>query len=221
METPLHLIDTRRCTLLLLASFILLYFETRCSPRKQEALGSAAKDVWRKKLRIDELQEVNPNVANLCRGKTRQGAPDVASRRLGQVEAYLTVREVLAGASKGPDGVLWREFCGFGRFRFATLGLSQNPKANGPGGLSVTILPPYKILGRLGFKFHREFYVNSGLTRLLRNCNGVSAFICLKRQWTWFRFYGPPQIYFKLDSVNSVMKYHSWAGLQVSRFPKT
>jgi hypothetical protein len=35
----------------------------------------------------------------------RQGAPDVASRRLGQAEAYFTVREVLAEASKGADGV--------------------------------------------------------------------------------------------------------------------
>ena len=46
-----------------------------------------------------------PNVANLHRGKTRQGALDVASRSLGQVEAYLTVREILAEASKGTDGV--------------------------------------------------------------------------------------------------------------------
>jgi hypothetical protein len=45
-------------------------------------------------------------------------------RRLGQVEAYLTLREVLTGASKGADGVLWREFTGFGRFRFATLGFT-------------------------------------------------------------------------------------------------
>jgi hypothetical protein len=45
------------------------------------------------------------------------------SRSLGQVEAYFTVREILAEASKGADGVLWREFSGFGRFRFATLGL--------------------------------------------------------------------------------------------------
>ena len=65
-----------------------------------------------------------PNVANLHRGKTRQGASDVASRSLGQVEAYLTVREILAEASKGADGVLWCLFSGFGRFRFATLGLS-------------------------------------------------------------------------------------------------
>ena len=80
---------------------------------------------------------VNPNVANLCRGKTGQGAPDVVARSLGQAEAYLTVREVLAEAyltvrevlaeaSTGADGMLWREFSGFDRFRFATLGLSPS-----------------------------------------------------------------------------------------------
>jgi len=58
---------------------------------------------------------VNPNVANLCRGKTRQGASDVASHSLGQVEAYLTVREVLPETSKGADGADWCEFSGFGR----------------------------------------------------------------------------------------------------------
>ena len=67
---------------------------------------------------------LNPNVANLHRGKTRQGASDVASRSLGQVEAYLNVREILAEASKGTDGVLWRELVDFGRFRFAMLGFS-------------------------------------------------------------------------------------------------
>jgi hypothetical protein len=41
------------------------------------------------------FSHLNPSVANLCRGKTRQGAPDVASRSLGQAEAYFTVREVL------------------------------------------------------------------------------------------------------------------------------
>jgi hypothetical protein len=50
----------------------------------------------------------------------------VVARSLGQAEAYLTVREVLAGASTGADGVHWREFSGFGRFRFATLGLNHN-----------------------------------------------------------------------------------------------
>ncbi len=58
---------------------------------------------------------INPNVVNLYRGKTRQNASDVASHRLGQVEAYLTVREILPEASKGADGVRWREFGGFGR----------------------------------------------------------------------------------------------------------
>ena len=46
----------------------------------------------------------------------------MASRSLGQVEAYYTVREILAEASKGADGMLWCEFNGFGRFRFATVG---------------------------------------------------------------------------------------------------
>ncbi len=68
------------------------------------------------------MREVYPNVAKMCRGKTRQGASDVASRRLEEVEAYFTVREILPEASKGADGVFWREFGGFGRFRFATLG---------------------------------------------------------------------------------------------------
>jgi len=53
----------------------------------------------------------------------------VASRSLGQVEAYFTVREILSEASKGADGVLWREFSGFGRFRFATLGFNQAIRA--------------------------------------------------------------------------------------------
>jgi hypothetical protein len=60
----------------------------------------------------------------MCRGKTRQGAPDVVARSLGQAEAYLTVREVLAETSTGADGMLWRECGGFGRFRFATLGFT-------------------------------------------------------------------------------------------------
>jgi len=58
---------------------------------------------------------LNPNVANLYREKTRQGAPDVASRSLGLVETYLSVRETLPEASKGADGVLWCELSGFGR----------------------------------------------------------------------------------------------------------
>ena len=67
---------------------------------------------------------INPNVAYLCRGKTRKSAPDVAAHRLGQVEAYLTVREVLSEARTAPDGVLSRERSGFCRCRYATLGLS-------------------------------------------------------------------------------------------------
>ena len=44
---------------------------------------------------LASLLQVNPNVAYLCRGKTRKSASDVDAHRLGQVEAYLTVREVL------------------------------------------------------------------------------------------------------------------------------
>jgi len=68
---------------------------------------------------------VNPNVAYLRRGKTRQSAPDVAAHRLGQVEAYLTVREALSETSTSADGVLSRERSGFCRCRCATLGLIQ------------------------------------------------------------------------------------------------
>ncbi len=52
------------------------------------------------------LFDVKPNVAYLCRGKTRKSASDVAAHRLGQVDAYLTVREVLSEASTAADGVL-------------------------------------------------------------------------------------------------------------------
>jgi hypothetical protein len=41
------------------------------------------------------LCKVNPNVAYPRRGKTRQSAPNVGARRLGQDEQYLTVREIL------------------------------------------------------------------------------------------------------------------------------
>ena len=66
---------------------------------------------------------MNPNVADLCRGKTRQNAPDVVAHSLGQIEAYFTVREILAEASTAADGVFGREHRDFGRCRFATLGL--------------------------------------------------------------------------------------------------
>ena len=68
---------------------------------------------------------IYPNVADLHLGKTRQSTPDVAAHSLGQVEAYFTVREVLAEASTGADGVLWCKRSGFGRCGFATLGYSQ------------------------------------------------------------------------------------------------
>ena len=51
-------------------------------------------------------EQINPNVADLYRGKTRQSAPDVAAHSLCQVEAYFTVRDVLAEASTVADGVL-------------------------------------------------------------------------------------------------------------------
>jgi hypothetical protein len=64
------------------------------------------------------------NVANLLRGKTRQGVPDVAARRFGEDEAYLTVRDILSEASTVADGALSRERSGFYRCGFATLGFS-------------------------------------------------------------------------------------------------
>ena len=48
----------------------------------------------------------------------------MAARRLGQDEAYLTVRDILSEASTAADGVLWRERSDFVRFGFATLGLT-------------------------------------------------------------------------------------------------
>ena len=47
-----------------------------------------------------------PNVAYPRRGKTRQSAPHVGARRLGQDEQYLTVREILSKASTAADGVI-------------------------------------------------------------------------------------------------------------------
>jgi hypothetical protein len=87
----------------------------------------------------DATQLVYPNVANLLRGKTRQSVPDVAARRLGEDEAYLTVRDILSEASTVADGAvrdilseastvadgaLSRERSGFYRWGFATLGFS-------------------------------------------------------------------------------------------------
>ena len=42
-----------------------------------------------------QQSRVNPKVAYQCRVKMLKSASDVAARRLGQVEAYLTVREVV------------------------------------------------------------------------------------------------------------------------------
>lgn len=55
-------------------------------------------------------------------GKTRQSAPNVGARRLGQDEQYLTVREILSEASTLADGALSRERSDFYRFGYATLG---------------------------------------------------------------------------------------------------
>ena len=49
---------------------------------------------------------IHPNVADQLRGKTRYSALDVVAHRLGQDEAYFTVREILAEASTAADGVL-------------------------------------------------------------------------------------------------------------------
>jgi hypothetical protein len=67
-----------------------------------------------------------PKVANLLRGKTRQSVPDGAARRLGEDEAYLTVRDILSEASTvvPPKAGLSRERSDFCRFGYATLGFS-------------------------------------------------------------------------------------------------
>jgi hypothetical protein len=57
---------------------------------------------------------INPNVAYPRRGKTR---------RLGQDEQYLTVREILSEASTLADGALSRERSDFYRFGYTMLGL--------------------------------------------------------------------------------------------------
>ena len=48
----------------------------------------------------------------------------MVAHRLGQDEAYSTVREILAEASTAADGFLSRERSGFYRCRYTTLGLS-------------------------------------------------------------------------------------------------
>ena len=49
----------------------------------------------------------------------RVSVPDVAARRLGEDEAYLTVRDILSEASTVADGALSRERNGFYRCGFA------------------------------------------------------------------------------------------------------
>jgi hypothetical protein len=68
------------------------------------------------------FMSINPNFASLYQGKTRKSASDVAAHRLEQVEAYLTVGEVLSEASTAADGVLSRERSGFHRCRYAKFG---------------------------------------------------------------------------------------------------
>ena len=51
--------------------------------------------------------------------------PDVATRRLGEDEAYFYVRDILSEVSTVADGALLRERSGFYRFGFATLGSNQ------------------------------------------------------------------------------------------------
>ena len=46
----------------------------------------------------ESSHSLNPNVAYPRREKTRQSAPNVGARRLGQDEQYLTVREILSRA---------------------------------------------------------------------------------------------------------------------------
>jgi hypothetical protein len=62
---------------------------------------------------------IKPDVAEPFRGKTRKSASDVAARRLGQVEAYLTVRQVLFRVQPSRHGRDYRAsakvFAGFGR----------------------------------------------------------------------------------------------------------
>ena len=73
------------------------------------------------------MLKLNPNAAKMCRGKTRQAGPDVASHSLGKVEAYFTVREILPETSKGADGVAWCELSGFSRQQVCSVRV--NPKA--------------------------------------------------------------------------------------------
>jgi hypothetical protein len=72
-------------------------------------------------------ERLNPNVAYLYRGKTRKSNSNVAAHRLGQVEAYLTVREVLSEASTAvpPRRDYRASAAGFYWFRYATLGYIQ------------------------------------------------------------------------------------------------
>jgi len=54
----------------------------------------------------------------------------VSARRLGEDDAYLTVREILSEASTLTDGTLSRERSDFYRFGYATIGLYSITKAS-------------------------------------------------------------------------------------------
>ena len=69
-------------------------------------------------------RQVNPNVVDLHPEKMRQSSSHVAARRLGQDEAYLTVREILSEASTAADRALWQESSDSSRCGCATLGLT-------------------------------------------------------------------------------------------------
>ena len=92
--------------------------------RRLTSLIKYAEDRLRKRRESCKIF-LNPNVADPHRGKAYQSALDVAAHSPPAAE-YLTVREILSGASTAADGVLWCERSGFGRFGFATLGLTHN-----------------------------------------------------------------------------------------------
>ena len=65
------------------------------------------------------MQALAPRGKNALECAPAEGG---TAHRLGQDEAYFTVREILAEASTAADGVPWREPSDFSRCGFATLG---------------------------------------------------------------------------------------------------
>ena len=78
----------------------------------------------------------------------------MAARRLGQDEAYLTVRDTLSEASTvvPPKAGLSRERSGFYRFRFATLGFAQS---------SLSIGSPMEFETVIGLEVHAQLLTDS------------------------------------------------------------